>query len=472
MLKLYYTSASLNSDQRKAQLSIGGFKSNLPVDNGGSGAFFSDISMMSVKENLKKYLCLMLVNEGDKIAYDVCIHFIYPENNFLNIQIAIVEPVNVSGEGYYVARVNNINEKPLYVEFTPADGVLNKVNIGDIEPGKMVGIWFESSLNLETIKNSEDLIYEQEGVDTYRYKEVELPTVENIKLNIDWAWERQLIERIPVITSSVLNSNYIDLTFNYKMIDPISFINDFSVRVDGLLRQIDSVVLKNSPTNTIYRVSMGENFTSENIVFVSIKNGNISEDLPSEEGYKYRNLLDEVVDYEVTNGISSIVVPSIKLMATDNAFRPLSDNTQNFPGTSSVLFLNEVVNCGRNYVKVKLIFYNQLLLPNEVYIEFYAPLLFSISFYYENGAGKITIDANDGENSDLQLYGCEIKDVSDDSVVGTVNEYQHMDWLDPYYDNAIWMSTSCESLLPNASPILATSNRILMMLPNLLEPEV
>ena len=470
MLKFYYTSAGLNSNQRKAQLSLGGFKSNLPVDNGEFGAFFSDISMMSVKENAKKYLCLMLVNESEKIAYDVCLHFIYPENNFLNLQIAVVEPVNVSGEGYYVARVNNINEKPLYVEFTPADGVLNKVNIGDIEPGKMVGVWFESSLNLETIKNSEDLIYEQEGVDTYRYKEVELPTIESIKLNIDWEWERQLIERIPIITSAILNSNYIDLTFNYKMIDPTSFINDFSVRVDGVLKQIGSVILQNTPTNTVYRISMGENFTSGNIVFVNIKNGNISEDLPVEEGYKYRNLLAEVIDYEVTNSVVTTVVPSIKLMATDSVFRPLPDNGENFPGTSSVLFLSEVVNCGRNYVKVKVVFYNYGLMPSGVYIEFYAPLLFSISFCYENGAQKIIMDAKNGENSEITLVGCEIKDVSDDSVVDVVTEYQYIDWLDPYAENEIHMITSCESLLPNANPILATSNKILMILPNLLEP--
>ena len=386
MLKFYYTAAGLNINQNKAHLSLGGFRSNLPVANGEFGAFFSDISMMAVKDNVKKYLCLMLVNEGIKIAYDVCFHFVYPENNFLNLQIAVVEPVNVSGEGYYVARVENINAKPLYVEFVPANGVLNKVNLGDIEPGKMIGVWFESSLNLETINNSEDLIYTQEGIDTYRYREVELPTIEDIKLNIDWAWERQLIPRVPQIINTTITTDYIDIQFSHQMIDPSQFINDFKVRLNGVLRGVLGVELVNESAFDTYRITIVDSFVKTDIVNISIAGENICEDLAPEEGYVYHTQLAEVVELEIPNNIPTLVVPSIQVITNTDHFSVVED-MEGFKRTDHLMVMVNPINSGEVEMNYSLDFinsqtgqsYNFNFLSMERMLKIYFTLTYTLS---------------------------------------------------------------------------------------------
>ena len=67
-----------------------------------------------------------------------------------------------------------------------ANGVDNKVLIGDLGIGELVGIWIERSLLLDFIKSDQNNIYEDDPDRQGRVREVPLGKEDEILVGISW----------------------------------------------------------------------------------------------------------------------------------------------------------------------------------------------------------------------------------------------------------------------------------------------
>lgn len=192
-MKFYYTVASQQDvPQAKPHLSLGGYKSSSPVPNSILGNLFGDISMYTVKNNTaNSYIALILVNDGSTNAFSVNMWFNYQKTcevstNASIFRIAAVDMVTDADGNLAMEHVPNYHSKPLYAEFTEADGEVNRVNIGDLAAGAVVGIWIEREINVTLLKTQQNAIYEADPSNPYHYLPIELSTEDKIEIGISW----------------------------------------------------------------------------------------------------------------------------------------------------------------------------------------------------------------------------------------------------------------------------------------------
>jgi hypothetical protein len=149
-MRLYYTNISTNEGvQTRPDLSLGGFKSSTLVPNNSFSNLFSDISCYSVSEDQNEYIAIALVNEEAITVTDVTLYFDYPDGVQKNIEMAFVN-FNASGE---MEVISNPYSTPYNAEFSPADGVVNAINIGDLVAGAKIGVWFKKIILKSVIED-------------------------------------------------------------------------------------------------------------------------------------------------------------------------------------------------------------------------------------------------------------------------------------------------------------------------------
>lgn len=175
-MRFYYTIISKEGDpQTRPDLSLGGFKSSTLVPNNSFSNLFSDISCYSVRENRDEYIALILTNETSGVATDVTLYFTYPENRTKDIEMAFVS-LNSNGEMEFIP---NPYAQPFNADFNAADGVDNAINIGDIDAGASIGVWFKRIINVDNVNsNYSDYNLKNNGNP--------LASNEDITLNVSW----------------------------------------------------------------------------------------------------------------------------------------------------------------------------------------------------------------------------------------------------------------------------------------------
>lgn len=187
-MKLYLTvSANQDTPQFRQSLSLGGYKSITPLQNSVFGNLFDDISMYTVKNGYSnRYVGLILKNELPDDAKNIHVWFVYPTTCYSLLRLAAVDLSIDADSIKYMEHVPSYQSKPLYAEFVEADGEVNRVDIGDIDSGDMIGIWFERELKLDTITADQNAIYQITPSDPYRYDELVLSKEDLIEIGISW----------------------------------------------------------------------------------------------------------------------------------------------------------------------------------------------------------------------------------------------------------------------------------------------
>ena len=185
-MRLYYTASQPEERQAKLSLSIGGYKSAVPVSNDVFGNMFSDITMYTVKMGvLKSFLGLVLKNETAAVL-NLDIWVVVPANCYSKYKLSAVDMATDSDGNPFMERVSHNGARPLYAEFVSADGEPNKLNIGAIAAGECVGLWIERELDLDIIKDDQNKIYEKDNTNPYRYVELELAKSDSIEFHIEF----------------------------------------------------------------------------------------------------------------------------------------------------------------------------------------------------------------------------------------------------------------------------------------------
>lgn len=147
-MKFYYTTpVEQDYPQTRPDLSLGGFKSANPVPNASPRNLFSDVSVYTIKTNRPEYIALILKNETGVELSAVDLWFVYPTGCQVKYAVAAVD-LDVNSQ---MEHISTPYQAPYFAEFHEADGEANKVELGDMAIGTMIGIWLKRTLNIDAI---------------------------------------------------------------------------------------------------------------------------------------------------------------------------------------------------------------------------------------------------------------------------------------------------------------------------------
>ena len=180
MIKLYYSNSKIYlTEQKNPSESLGNFPSSSVVPNNYMSNLFSMISQLTIENDTQEVIGVFLKNEEGVDISDLTLYFDYPENSQSKIEVAAVTPSQDSEGRHYIESIPNMNSLPYDATFYEADGVENKVNLGDLEADAYLGLWFKRTLNSGLIKTCDELYTDFENDSTPE-------EVEDISLVFGW----------------------------------------------------------------------------------------------------------------------------------------------------------------------------------------------------------------------------------------------------------------------------------------------
>jgi hypothetical protein len=142
-MKFYYTGATTyNIAQTFAALSLGGFLSSSEIQNDLLNNLFSNLSQLA-KQNLKREAILIaLKNTYNETIQDVTFEFNTADWAALleEYSIAFVASKMDDCSNVYFDKITSSEALP-FVTLDILSDTNNSFNIGDFEPGKVIGIW-------------------------------------------------------------------------------------------------------------------------------------------------------------------------------------------------------------------------------------------------------------------------------------------------------------------------------------------
>jgi hypothetical protein len=190
-MKLYYTTPTAQDQiQTDPRLSLGGYKSASPVPNDAFDNLFTEISqfMLSKGNAETEYIGLILKNETAYNIQGLRFWFDYQADPYSQLQVAAVNLTSDTNGVLKMEHVPTRNSKPLYADFYPANGVDNAVEIGDLEVGEMMGLWFCRSLvdNLAATVQADSKLYETDPSNTNLVRPIVPVNFDSMTIHFDW----------------------------------------------------------------------------------------------------------------------------------------------------------------------------------------------------------------------------------------------------------------------------------------------
>lgn len=177
-MRLYYTTtAKQEGIQQKPSQSLGGFKSASAIPNSTFGTLFSDISIFTLEKNLPEYIGLMLINEREYTAESIKLWLKFNLTGLCLFKVAVVE-LNSKNQSEILS---SNNSKPIFAEFYDAINEESAIDIPNMLPGEMYGIWIERTINTQ----SEEYINYTNP--EYLQNNLNLPQVEEIDIKISFS---------------------------------------------------------------------------------------------------------------------------------------------------------------------------------------------------------------------------------------------------------------------------------------------
>jgi len=191
-MQLFYTGAkTFNAKQGDPLKSLGGFVSCTPIPNAQLNNLFSDKSKFGIEQNNFTTIAIMLLNNlaSGKNVTDVFMWFDFPANPFTILELAFVD-VTVSTDGEVsMEKISSPRSLPFTVTtppgFTIANGEANKINLGDLDFSKYLGIYIKETFVADLLDNFECDTLEA-NVNTDGTIKTPLDTQEDISVQFDF----------------------------------------------------------------------------------------------------------------------------------------------------------------------------------------------------------------------------------------------------------------------------------------------
>jgi hypothetical protein len=134
MININLTGASPNN--REISQSLGGCISSYPFQNGD---LFSDISKYDFQIGKREIVVLALTNNTGADISDLMLYTeIEDPTSMITVEVGAEYFVNDK-----VELLQNSADLPFYVDFVDANGIANQVNVGALDAGESISIWFK-----------------------------------------------------------------------------------------------------------------------------------------------------------------------------------------------------------------------------------------------------------------------------------------------------------------------------------------
>lgn len=191
-MELFYTGAKKFLDeQKKAELSLGGFVSSTKVPNDFFGNLFGEVSAYTIDKNSRETIAIVLQNTTGADVIDVLLHFIFPVGTFVKVEVASVQLTQDTEGSFCMEKIENMRALPFVGTFFEANGIGNAVNLGNLADKAFLGLWLQRTLVPDIKKdNFECAALEanfSDGLkDEVGFVTVPLPQDETVELNLSW----------------------------------------------------------------------------------------------------------------------------------------------------------------------------------------------------------------------------------------------------------------------------------------------
>lgn len=187
-MQLYYSGASnFEESQRDINLSLGNYISSDIIPNDQLNKIIRAVSELVKSKNDKQVFMLILKNTTASTVTDVTVHSVYPQNEELEdigkykLELAFVSPATDSEGNPVFEKIVAPNSLPVTATFAEYNRVDNAVNIGNIDSGSTVGIWFKvTTVDVNVAPKTDAELYEEYLAGT------NLDTQEEITLSISY----------------------------------------------------------------------------------------------------------------------------------------------------------------------------------------------------------------------------------------------------------------------------------------------
>lgn len=189
-LKLLYSGSKIPNGSSEALSSLGGYPSNIEIQNNLIGNLFGDLSRYIIGLNRDEVRAIVVKNEGDSTLTGVKVWVEYPDDgeseptqtNDCTLQVAVSAlTVDDCGDTKFAQSVSNPFASPYGIIFVDAETEANALSLPDIPSQGMVGLWIKRRLKSSTLQplSEENLLAILDG-------SLVLPTQEDIQLIFSW----------------------------------------------------------------------------------------------------------------------------------------------------------------------------------------------------------------------------------------------------------------------------------------------
>lgn len=191
-MELFYTGAkTFLSEQKKAELSLGGFPSSTKVPNDFFSNLFGEISAYTIDKNSRETIAIVLQNTTGALVSDILLHFIFPTGTYAKIEVASVQLTQDTEGSFCMEKIENMRALPFVGAFFEANGIGNAVNLGNLKDKEFLGLWLQRTLVPDIKKDNFecDVLADNfsDGVgDDVGFVTVPLPQDETVELNLSW----------------------------------------------------------------------------------------------------------------------------------------------------------------------------------------------------------------------------------------------------------------------------------------------
>lgn len=178
-MKLYFSNiAQADQPQPSSRFSLGGFISSSPVSSGKINSIFQDVSQYTIEKDRKEYIFLILKNTLEQEVTNVQLWLEQEEDAQCKFRFGLSR-ANSKGE---FEAIPDTYSKPMYAEFSTANGITDSIQLPDMNVGDTIGIWIERSINQESeeIKNRNDCDW------LYEHKDDKKNIIETNQFKISW----------------------------------------------------------------------------------------------------------------------------------------------------------------------------------------------------------------------------------------------------------------------------------------------
>jgi len=148
---LYYSGSSAPSQSSNSIKSLGGYISGTQIPNSSIGNLFGQLTLSSILRNRRDTKLIVFKN----ISSETKVFSIYtelPVDSLYRLKIGVCLPAEDPCGIKYFEQINSSDQLPYTAILQEHEGVGNKIEMGSLSPGKIVGVWITREVLPETVQ--------------------------------------------------------------------------------------------------------------------------------------------------------------------------------------------------------------------------------------------------------------------------------------------------------------------------------